>query len=231
MKKIALLLAVLLLPMVASAEKVEIGGIYYNLVAKANAAEVMESPNGYTGSVVIPAIVTYNGVEYTVMRILEKAFSGCKDLTSVTIPSTVTKIGNNAFWYSGITSITIPEGVTSIEDETFYFCENLASVILPDGVTSIGNYAFSFCYNLTSIELPNSVKSIGPGAFVDCSSLSSIMIPNSLTNIANNVFSGCSSLTTVVVPNSVTSIGAGAFKGCSNLYHIYRRKLSLDAGV
>ena len=220
MKKIALLLAVLLLPMVASAEKVEIGGIYYNLVAKANAAEVMESPNGYTGSVVIPAIVTYNGVEYTVMRILEKAFSGCKDLTSVTIPSTVTKIGNNAFWYSGITSITIPKGVTSIEEQTFYCCENLASVILPDGLTSIGNYAFSSCYNLTSIELPNSVKSIGVSAFYECSSLSSIMIPNGLTSIANYLFCGCSSLTSMVIPNSVTSIGGYAFFGCSSLSSI-----------
>ena len=144
MKKITLLITIIMLPMLASAETIEIGGIYYNLIAKANAAVVTENPNGYTGTVVIPASVTYDGVEYAVKRIVDEAFSNSKDLTSVTIPGSVTSIGKRAFWYSGITSITIPDGVTSIEEQTVYCCDKLASVTIPDDVTIIGDYGFAF---------------------------------------------------------------------------------------
>lgn len=104
------------------------------------------------------------------------SFSGCGNLTSITIPNSVTSIGDSAFRdCSRLTSITIPNGVTSIRDETFFSCRNLTRVTIPNSVTSIGYRAFYYCnYGLTSITIPNSVASIGNYAFAYCSSLTSI---------------------------------------------------------
>ena len=231
MKKIALFITIMLLPMVASAEIIEIGGIYYNLVAKAKVAEVTENPNKYTGSVVIPASVNYNGVDYKVTKITEKAFYKCKSLTSVTIPRTVTTIGNYAFFDSGITSITIPEGVTNIEYCTFQECANLVSVSIPDGVTSIGNNCFYSCINLTSITLPNSVTSIGEFAFDYCEALAAVHVSDisswckiSFTNTTSNplyyahhLYVGEEEIKELVIPSNVTTIGNYAFTNFSSL--------------
>ena len=132
----------ILLPLVASAETVEINGIYYNLVSKIQEAEVTRNPNKYTGSVVIPEKVTFENVEYFVTSIGSYAFSSCYGLTSVTIPNSVTSIGNYAFQYcSGLTSVTIPNSVTSIGYSAFYNCSGLTSVTIPNSVTSIGHYS------------------------------------------------------------------------------------------
>ena len=99
MKKNLLFLLLAILPMVASADPVEIDGIYYNLIPKGKAAEVAGIPNDYSGEFVIPSSVTYNDVEYGVTSIGEHAFSGCSGLTSITIPNSVTSIGERAFDY------------------------------------------------------------------------------------------------------------------------------------
>ena len=116
-----------------------------------------------------------------------------------------------------LTEITIPNSVTSIGNSTFSNCYRLTSVTIPNSVTSIGNSAFSGCSSLTSVTIPNSVTSIGNEAFNRCSSLTSVTIPNSVTSIGNNAFKGCSALTSVTIPNSVTSTGNNAFKDCSSL--------------
>ena len=88
----------MLLPMVAGAETVELDGIYYELVSKAKQATVKQNPNGYySDNLVIPAAITYKGAEYSVKGIGDKAFSNCHGLTSVTIPNSVTSIGSWAF--------------------------------------------------------------------------------------------------------------------------------------
>ena len=103
------------------------------------------------------------------------AFSNCSSLTSITIPGSVTSIGDSAFHgCSSLTSITIPDSVTSIDDCAFADCSSLASITIPDSVTSIGSSAFFGCSSLASITIPDSVTSIGYCAFVDCSSLTSV---------------------------------------------------------
>ena len=154
----------------------------------------------------------------SVTHIGDDAFYGCSNLTSITIPNSVTSIGDYAFCACfRLTSITIPNSVTSIGDLAFSGCSSLTSITIPDSVTSIGDDAFSSCDSLTSVTIPNSVTSIGDYAFSSCDSLTSITIPNSVTSIGDYAFSACSSLTSITIPNSVTSIGRNAFRNCSSL--------------
>ena len=98
MKKHLLFIFAALLPMLASAQtKVEIDGIWYNLISKNNAAEVTYGENKYMGQITIPAMVTYEGADYTVLRIAESAFKDCNNITAITLPETVTSIGKAAF--------------------------------------------------------------------------------------------------------------------------------------
>ena len=124
MKKQVLLLAMMLLPMVAGAETVEIDGIYYELVSKIKEATVKQRPDGkYTGNVVIPASVAYNGSEYKVTSIGLAAFQSCDELKSITIPNSVTTIEEYAFsWCTGLTSLSIPNGVITIGEDAFQDC-------------------------------------------------------------------------------------------------------------
>ena len=211
----------MLLPMMASADAVEINGIYYNLNSEKNQAEVTTNPNKYTGDVKIPEKVPYNDSEYNVTSIGNQAFSGCSGLTSVTIPISVTSIGSDAFRdCSGLTSVTIPNSVKSVGEWAFSGCSGLTSITIPNNLTSIEWGAFYWCTGLTSVTIPNSVTSIVNWAFGGCSGLTSITIPNSVTSIGSFAFDGCRGLTSITIPNSVTSIGNRAFENCSGLTSI-----------
>ena len=134
----------------------------------------------------------------------------------------VTKIGNGELpvfgrYNSSVTSLTIPNSVTSIGDYAFQFFSGLTSVTIPNSVTSIGTQAFQACRALTSMTIPNSVTSIGEGAFNSCSSLANLTIGNSVTSIRRHTFWGCVRLTTLAIGDSVTSIGGGAFSYCASL--------------
>ena len=110
------------------AEKVKVDNISYNLNTETMEAEVT-SGGSYSGDIVIPATITYNGEEYNVTSIGEDAFSLEYFLTSITIPAGVTTIGERALCYCHeLTSITIPDGVTSIGESAFYECSSLSSV-------------------------------------------------------------------------------------------------------
>ena len=204
-----LLTALLLLcATVATAHDFEVDGIYYNISSSANkAVEVTcKGPdcyyysNEYTGNVVIPESVTYNGATYSVTSIGSSAFYNCSGLTSIEIPNSVTSIGSSAFYNcSGLTSIEIPNSVTSIGNHAFYDCDGLTSIEIPNSVTNIGGFAFWDCTGLTSIEIPNSVTSIGSHAFWYCTGLTSIVIPNSVTSIESSAFCCCTGLTSIVV--------------------------------
>ena len=146
----------------------------------------------YIGNHLIEAKTSIKGsykIKSGTKCIADYAFYGCTDLTSITIPDSVTSIGYSAF--SG--------------------CTGLKSVTIGKNVTRIGQEAFSGCSSLTSITIPDSVTSIGYSAFDGCSSLKSITIPDSVTSIGDCAFWGCSSLKSITIPDSVTSIGRGAF--------------------
>ena len=160
--------------------------------------------------------------------IADYAFAGFTGLTAVTIPSSVTHIGEEVLVRcSSLTSIEVDSENTIydsrdncnaiIETATNTLIQGCQNTIIPNGVTSIGGSAFSGCKNLTSITIPNSVTSIGESAFYDCSSLTVITIPEGVTSIGSSAFSGCSSLASVTIQEGVTSIGGRAFSGCSSL--------------
>ena len=203
----------------ASAYDFMVDGLAYNVVSLPDlTCEVTQADTEYSGDIVIPSTVTYQGRTLTVILIGDWAFSDCSALTSIQIPNSVTKIDEGAFCAcSSLTSVEIPNSVTTIGYEAFEDCSSLVSVEIPNSVTRIDQAAFYGCSSLVSVEIPNSVTWIGEGAFYGCSSLISVEIPNSVTLIAQWAFYGCSALTSVEIPNSVTEIGMEAFYGCSAL--------------
>ena len=143
-------------------------------------------------------------------------------LEYITIPGSVTRIGDNAFNHcTWLTGVTIPSGVTSIGAQAFYDCTSLATVTIPDSVTSIGAEAFYNCRSIYYITIPDSVTSIGRCAFWQCYRLQEVTIPSGLTSIEYEVFYYCSSLTSVTIPDSVTSIDQYAFYNCNWLADVY----------
>lgn len=119
----------------------------------------------------------------------------------VVIPDGVTLIGCRAFMSTcrAITSIKIPSTVTQIGDNAFFDCIHLTEVTLPDGLKIIGDSAFSGCTSLERINVPSSVTEIGFGAFWFCAALKSISIPKSVTDIGSFAFLGCTELTEIRV--------------------------------
>ena len=153
--------------------------------------------------------------------ICDSAFSFCRSLSEIVIPSSVTSIGKGAFSYCvSLSEIVIPSSVTSIGHGAFYSCHSLSEIVIPSSVTSIGDGAFYGCHSLSEIVIPSSVTSIGHGAFYSCHSLSEIVIPSSVTSIGDSAFSRCVSLSEIVIPSSVTSIGDSAFSYCRSLSEI-----------
>ena len=214
--------------MLTSAQtKVEIDGIWYNLITKGKVAEVISSGGTeYSGSITLPATITYNGVTYSVTNIADYAFSHCRSLTSVTLPEGVTSIGVWAFHEcSNLESITIPKNskLTNIGDAAFYYCSSLTAISIPKSVNEIGAIAFAYCSSLVSITIPEGIteiKSGADGAFANCRSLTEINIPESVTTIGGWAFQNCNSLTEINIPGGVTDIGENAFYGCNNLTSI-----------
>ena len=189
-------------------------GVKYTANKDESTCYVRGHESTYSATIEIPE--TFEGRKVT--SIGGQAFYGCKGLTSLTIPSSVTWIDYGAFsGCSGLTSLTIPASVTSIGYIAFSECSGLTSLTIPASVTSIGGDAFRFCRGLTSLTIPSSVTSIGEGAFYGCSGLTSLTISEGVMSIGDWAFSHCSSFTSLTIPEGVTSIGEGAFYGCSGL--------------
>ena len=190
------------------------GDLYYRITSY-NTVEVF-NPNGYLykgSSAIIPHEVKYKGNIYRVTSI-GNAFSD-QDITYVSIPNSVTTIGQRAFSNCyGLTSIELPNSVTTIGQSAFSNCYGLTSVELANSVTKIGQWAFIDCYNLKSINIPTGVTEIGYGAFQYCRKLIIPDIPGTVKKIGDNAFLSCdySRLSAINIPDGVTWIGNNAFE-------------------
>lgn len=165
--------------------------------------------------------ITTLEIPTSVTSIGNHAFYCCNGLTSIDFPSNLSSIGDWAFSNcSGLTSVDLPSCITKMGEYVFNNCENLSNVNLPSGITTISTGAFSYCSNLKYIELPAGITSIGDDAFVNCSNLQNINLPSGITTIGSGAFWDCSNLTNVILPSVLTSIGDIAFVNCSNLANV-----------
>lgn len=136
------------------------------------------------------------------------------------IPSTVTRIGIDAFNTVDMSNINIPNSVTSIGSRAFEGCENLSSIKIPESVTVIGQNAFSWDTVLSSVELPSTLLKIDDYAFSECGSLWGIVLPDNLKTIGAGAFKSCLNIREITIPASVTKIGNDAFQDCMSLEKI-----------
>ena len=206
---------------------IRVDGILYYVNTGNNTVDVGGGNQDLQGDVVVPATIRYDGQTYKVASIGAGAFMECTNISSVTIPNSVTSIENSTFeGCTRLTSITIPSSVTSIKASVFYGCTNLTSITIPNSVTSIEEYAFQKS-GLTSITIPSSVTSIKASVFYGCTNLTSIKVGSGNTKYdsrdncnaiietaTNTIIRGCKN---TEIPNSVTSIGEYAFRE-SGLY-------------
>ena len=212
-------------------------------------SEIVPMPDNYKGEVIIPASVTYDGVDYAVTGIGERAFYDCPNLTSVQIPNSVTRIGNEAFYNCDkLQSIRIPDSVDTMGEYAFKACDNmeafygkfasednrllvidgeimhfaghgLESYCIPDNIRTIGYFAFESC-GLVSVEIPNSVVAIKNHAFTRCSKLTSVQIPESVVEIGYGTFWDCFSLEEIALSDNLRSIEGFCFKDCRRLQSV-----------
>jgi len=217
-------------------------GYYTYTVAGSNA-----TITGYTGSGGAVAIPDKLGgcpvVGIGVTSTGDSAFEWCTQLTDVTIPNSVTSIGNWAFDMSELTSVTIPASVTSIGDGAFDACMGLTEILVNgnnlnyasvDGVLYDKGITFLIQYPVqntrTSFTIPNSVTTIGDGAFDACMGLTEILVSGDNLNYASVdgvlydkditvliQYLVLNTRTSFTIPNSVTSIGNYAFADCTAL--------------
>ena len=245
MRKILFTLIMLLSSTMIWAYDFVIDGIFYSVISMTDLTVKVVSEDetytkSYSGNVVIPNSIVYRDRTFNVIEIAGKAFMKCPQLTSVSIPKSVSIISSDAFNESiNIEKIIIEDGDSilltnrcfnnmSIStlyqgrniDFDFKNCRNLKKITLGSNVTTINRQAFEGCLSLTEIDLPNSVETIGGFAFNGCSSLTEIDLPNSVETIGESAFNDCSSLTEIDLPNSVETIGESAFNDCSSLTEI-----------
>lgn len=166
-------------------------------------------------------MLNHHGLAHTkTVRIPEKLFAGCVQLTSVGMPNDLGCIDKAAFDKCRNLNLTLPDSITALGESAFNGCKNLQLNSLPSGLNSLGEYAFSGCEKLTHISIPNGIKIISKNAFRGCSGLQSIHLHPDIVKINDEAFSGCTSLVNISLPKKLKTIGYGAFQNCTHLKEI-----------
>ena len=204
-----------------------------------NEAKIVEF-KGLQYDVVIPDYVENSGKKYPVTRIGSRAFADqrinsvtfpntlkyiddeafmeCKQLSSISLPSSLQAIGKRAFMNSALENVVLPSNLQYIEEETFMDCRKLSSITLPSSLKKIGKRAFMNA-GLVNVVLPSKLQYIEEETFMDCSKLSSITLPSSLEAIGKRAFIN-SGLENVVMSSKLQYIEEETFKDCSKLSSI-----------
>jgi len=180
----------------------------------------IKSYKGIATVVKIPAVIE----KFPVREIADGAFQGNIELTSVTIPDSVTSIGDNIFVNCiNLKTVNLPKNLKNISNSAFAGCIKLENITLPANLQVINDYAFKNCNALKTISLPDSITHIRTGAFMDCTSLSgSLVLPKNLERLGgfndlSYTFQGCTSITSVTFQSKDLVILSGAFSGCNAL--------------
>ena len=171
-----------------------VNGIYYKKTSS-NTVEVTYKDilaEDYSGSVTIPSSIKVNNVTYSVTAIGMYAMYMCKNLTSITMPNTITKIDACAFEKcSGLTMVAIPNSVTELGIDAFASCTGLTMVVIPNSVTTVGDLAFYNCTAMTTVSIGSGVTSLGEKAFYGSTALNTVICSAKTppTMKTNNCFS------------------------------------------
>ena len=186
------------------------GGKITDITIPASVTSIgMQSVNGINNITVAsgnPIYVVHDGVLYNKEEgkiiAVPASISG-----HITIPEGITMIIDNVSNpgfkdRKGLTSVTIPSSVTTIGFNAFGGCTGLTSLDIPEGVTTIGPYAFQGS-GLVSVNIPGSVTTIDYNAFDGCKSLSNVTLEEGLTSLSMSMFKGCSSLESIIIPSNV----------------------------
>ncbi len=208
--------------------------IYYIFNNETKLATLQPSEGeAYKGIINIPENVTFEGTTYEVATIAKEAFKDCKDLTEISIPKTITKIGGHAFKgcdnlrtvnYNANNCVSAAEIAGKSVSSAFEDCKGITTVNFGGDVVIIPEYLFWGCTGLTEITIPENVQQIGGAAFIDCKAINKITI-NAIKCIrmssGNNrpAFVGAP-ITTVEFGLLATTIPDYAFYGCKTLTSI-----------
>ena len=154
-------------------------------------------------------------------------------VSALAIPQTidghkVVAIGEGAFKGTCLVNVTIPDTVTVIGDSAFENCDNLKNVKISENLKKLGMMAFGNCDALTEIEIPKNITTVAynefynpvRGPFTGSNSLQTVVFEEGMTWLPGYILAGCSGFTTVKIPETVTEIGKGAFRDCSRLESI-----------
>lgn len=154
-----------------------VDGIYYKKTSN-NTVEVTFREllvQSYSGNITIPSSIKVNNVTYKVNAIGEFAFYVCKDLTNVTMPSTITAINGCAFeGCTGLTAVTLPNSLTTLGIDAFARCSALKNIVIPNSVTKMDGLAFSSCSALKTVTIGTGLKTLGDKAFDGCTALTTV---------------------------------------------------------
>lgn len=214
-----------------SAHDFEVDGIYYNILDDvAKTAEVTFKGETYVSEVEyydeieIPSIVTFNGIDYSIVKIGDYAFFDCPELSAIHIPNTIDSIGYRSFENNTtLNSVYITDlgawcniifESYPLEYATGLYLNNniLTDIEIPTTITYIKDYSFRGYKSLKSVRILETVNKICTEAFSQCENLVEVSLPNSLDTLGSRVFSGCKSLTTINLPDSIKELGGGVFQ-------------------
>lgn len=239
-RKLWVLIASLWVSLSASAYDFEVDGIYYNVISQEDMTCSVtykklvwsEVSDFYTGTIRIPATVTYNNKNFQVTKIDLFAFNFCNELQELILPETIVSIDDRFEYCNSLVSITV-------HNDNPYYCSidgilynkaktNLlifprarsGSFTIPESITTICSGAFEGCSSLTSVTIPNNVIDIDLYAFNGCRSLTSVTLPNSIKHIGDYAFSDCSNLEQINLPDSLYELNSGVFSECTKLSSI-----------
>ena len=156
----------------------------------------------------------------TVVGISDQAFKANNDITSITIPATVTEIGDFVFAECAqVTEVTIPASVTSLGKYIFTNCTALETVTIESTkIEEIKEFSFYGCTALTEITIPANIKKVGTAAFLGCKNVTSVEVKSGVEVIGQQAFQNCTALASLKLPASLVEIGKQAFSGAPNLY-------------
>ena len=233
MKKLFTLLFALVATTALWAHDFEVNGIYYNFLAdKTNEVEVTYGSSKYTGSITIPATVTFNGITYKVTRIGNDACRECPSLELVTIPHSIKSMGNNAFYYCNnliktnftgtvadwcsITFERYSANPISYSENLYINGTELEHLEVPGTVDSISSLSFYRNNSLKSVKIADGVKGIGQRAFANCKGITSVSLPQSLQYIKEYALH-YTYITSLYIPKNVKELGLGFLSTCQVL--------------